>query len=166
MAVDMYVVGVDAQQEVGSRSGPARRESGFQSHRQQKQRMARGDGPGEAVGAEESGGRRIAGAPVFPEPGGHRGEIGSGTGDGGLGGQDPGLQLAEFSLVEPLLGCQRICAFVGRLRTCHCAVVFGLQSAERGGPGSQQRGRDTFRNFRSFTDGSHADVPFVMSAGW
>ncbi len=126
MAVDMYVVGVDAQQEVGSRSGPARGESGFQSHRQQQQRMARGDGPGEAVGAEESGGRRIAGAPVFPEPGGHRGEIGSGTGDGGLGGQDPGLQLAEFSLVEPLLGCQRICAFVGRLRARHCAVMFRL----------------------------------------
>ena len=61
MAVDVNVVGVDAHQEIGSRFGPAlAHESGFQSDGKQQQRMSRGDGPGSAVGAEESGGGGIA----------------------------------------------------------------------------------------------------------
>ena len=128
--------------------------------------MGGGDDAGGAIGAEEPGGGRIARATVFPEPVGDCGEVGRGTRNRRLRGDDLRLQLSDFRLALPLFRQQRVRTPGGGLRARHRPVMFRLQSAERSGPGPQYRGWNAFRDIRSFTDGSHADDPFVMSAGW
>ena len=51
MAVEMNVVGIDAEQKIGARSCPSRGKSGFHADGKQQQWVGRGDRPAEAIRA-------------------------------------------------------------------------------------------------------------------
>ena len=65
VAVEMNVVGIDAEQKVGARSRSSRDKPGFHTDGKQQQRMGRGDRAAEAIRAKEASGRGIAGGSMF-----------------------------------------------------------------------------------------------------
>ncbi len=161
MAVEMNVVGIDAEQKVGARSRPPRGKPGFHTDWEQQQRMRRRDCAAEAIRAKQSGRRGIAGGSMFVDLCRQRRHVGFLPGHRFLRGRDLGVHPGQLGLIERPLPDEQGGPPLRGLGPRNGPVVRRLQLPKFRCPCPEERRGHPFGNIWSFRNRSHALDPFL-----
>ena len=161
VAVEMNVVGIDAEQKVGARSRSSRDKPGFHTDGKQQQRMGRGDRAAEAIRAKEASGRGIAGGSMFVDLRRQCRHVGFLPSHGILRGRDLGVDPSQLGLVERPLPDEQGGPPLRSLGPRDGPIMGRLQLPEFGRPCPKYGRGHPFGNIWSFRDRSHAADPFL-----
>ena len=161
VAVEMNIVGIDAEQQIGTRPRASRCKSGFQAHREQQQGMAGCDCPAEAIRAKKAGRRGITGGAMIVDLRRQCGHLGALARDGVLRRRDLCIHLAQLGLIQRPLPDEQGRPPLRGLRPGNRPVVRQLQLPESGCPGPEHRRGHPRRDIGSFVDRSHCVGPFI-----
>lgn len=161
VAVEMNVVGIDAEQKVGARSRASRSKPGFYADGEQQQWVRCRDCAAEAIRAKQSGRRGIAGGSMFVDLRRQRRDFCFLPRHHLLRGRDLVIHPRQLSLMERPLPDEQGGPPLRRLGPCHSPVMRRLQLAQFGRPCPEQCRGHPFGNIWSFRNRSHAADPFM-----